>query len=83
MNKILLELFIPATGKIIEIRVPRNLKVATARDMIIGYLKSLSELEYVPSDRSVLCDYETGAIFEANLFINQLGLMNGSKIMII
>ena len=50
--------------------------------MLVDFLKR-QDVEYIPNEESCLYDAETGKIFECNAFIENLGLHNGSKIMLI
>lgn len=81
-NKILLEVYLPAAAMSFDIRIPRQLKVAQATSMLVEFLKKQDE-EYIPTGESVLCDMETGKSFDANAFIENVGLHNGSRIMVI
>lgn len=81
-NKILLEIYLPAAEKSIEVRIPRQIKVAQALGMLVEFLKR-QDGEYIPSDESVLCAMETGKAFDANAFIDNLGLHDGSQVMLV
>lgn len=81
-NKILLEVFLPAAEITFEIRIPRQLRVAQAASMLTEFLKKRDE-GYIPTKESVLCDMESGRIFESGAFIGNIGLQNGSRVMLI
>ncbi len=81
-NKILLELCLPAAERSVDVRIPRQLKVAQATGMLVDFLKKQDE-EYIPTQESVLCDMESGRVFDGNAFIDSLGLRNGSKVMLL
>lgn len=81
-NKILLEVCLPAAERHYEVRIPRQLKVAQATGMLIGYLKK-QDGEYIPTEESVLCDMESGKALDSNAFIDTVGLHNGSRVMLI
>ena len=81
-DKILLEIYLPAIEKSMEVRISRQMKVAQVTEMLVDFLKH-QDLEYIPDEESCLCDAETGKIFGCNVFIENLGLHNGSKIMLI
>ena len=83
MNKVLVEIFLPASGISYEMKIPRQLKVIQVLEMINNYLRNVEDAEYTPDADSVLCNANTGEIFESNAFIEELGLMNGAKIMLI
>jgi len=81
-DKILLDIYLPAIEKSMEVRISRQMKVAQATEMLVDFLKR-QDVEYIPNEESCLYDAETGKIFECNAFIENLGLHNGSKIMLI
>lgn len=77
-----MELYLPAADTGVEVKVPRQLKVAQTVNMLIDFLKR-QEMEFIPQQDCVLCDMETGRVFDSNLFIDQAGLHNGSRVMLI
>lgn len=81
-DKILLEVCLPAAERSFDIKIPRQLKVAQAIDMLLEFLKRQEE-EYIPTRESVLCDMENGRAFDSNAFIDTLGLHDGSKVMLV
>lgn len=81
-NKIMLEVCLPAVERNFDIRVPGQLKVAQATDMLVEFLKGQDE-EYIPTEESVLCDMESGRALDPNAFIREAGLHNGSRVMIL
>lgn len=81
-NKILLEICLPAVEKSFDVRIPRQLKVAQAAVMLAEFIKK-QDVEYIPTAQSTLCDMENGRAFDPNAFIGDLGLHNGSKVMMI
>lgn len=83
MNKLLLEVYLPASGISYEMRIPKQLKVAQVTEMIRQYLLMREEGEYVPTEDAVLCDGETGKIYDANLFLDSLNLANGKRVIFI
>ena len=82
MNKILLEVCLPAAERTFDVRVPRQLKIAQTTSMLVEFLKRQNE-EYIPTNESVLCDMESGRAFDSNAFIDTVGLHNGSRVMIL
>lgn len=81
-NKILLELCLPVAERSFDIRIPRQLKVAQVTNILVEFLKKQDE-EYIPTDESVLCDMESGRVYDSNAFIDEVGLHSGSRVMII
>lgn len=83
MSKLLLEVYLPACGSSYEMHVPKQLKVAQVTDLIREFVIAKDDGEYVPTEEAALCDGKTGNIFPPNQVIGRLGLMNGSRIMLI
>lgn len=79
-DKILLEICLPAAGKNYEVRISRQLKVAQATRMLAGFFKK-EDVGFIPTEESVLCDMESGRVFDSNAFIDTIGLHNGSSVM--
>ena len=81
-NKILLEVYLPETGETFEMRVPGNIKVRQFNERIIDYLKAKAGA-YIPDDDSVICDLISGNPIDPNLYIDNAGLENGSRVMVL
>ncbi|MBO5620872.1 MAG: hypothetical protein J5959_04515 [Butyrivibrio sp.] len=83
MNKLLLQVDIPAIGKSYEMKVPRQLKVKQLTDVLRTYFAGKGFGNYIPGNDVILCDSFSGKVFDSNSFIDQLGLKNGTKILFI
>lgn len=83
MDKILIEVFLPAANKSFQIYVPLHLKIYEVTFLVS---KSLSELScglFIANNDSVLCQKDTGNILNANMSVEELNLQNGSKLMLL
>ncbi|MFG6377073.1 MAG: methyltransferase [Lachnospiraceae bacterium] len=81
--KILLEIYVPALGNTIEILVSLDLPVYQVLQLIKKLLVKLTEDRLNLSNDILLCYRENGKILDINHFVYELGLKNGSKLMII
>lgn len=81
-DKILLKICLPAVEKSYDVRIPRQLKAAQAAAMLTEFVKR-QDVEYIPTAQSVLCDMESGRVFDSNTFMGELGLHNGSRVMMV
>lgn len=81
-NKVLLKICLPMVGKSFDVRIPRQLKVAQATGMLVEFFKKQDE-EFIPTEESVLCDMESGRVFDSNEFIDDAGLHSGSRVMLL
>lgn len=83
MNYIIVEVYLPAAEKTYDIKIPRSSKMWEVTNLITTALSELSQGLYSATEDSVLLDRESGSIFNINLSVEELGLENGSKLMLI
>lgn len=83
MNKILTEILLPASGEVYDVRIPSDSRVAEVTVLIAKQLERLSNGLFVANSTTVLCDRESGQILDINKFVAELGIENGSKLMLI
>ena len=79
-SKMILEIVLPASNMQIEVKIPRQLKIGQVKNMLVDFLKKQGG-EYIPTQESMLCDMESGTALDVNLFIENVGLHNGSRLM--
>ncbi len=82
-NKILVEVLVPAAGKKFDTFIPVTSYISEVTTLISAALNDLTEGRYKATNASVLCDADTGAIFNINLTVGQLELKNGARLMLI
>lgn len=83
MDEIFVEVYLPASGKSYDIQIPYNAKLHIVTGMIANALSELSEGEFKDNGKSILVDMESGNIFNINFSAYELGLVNGSRLMLI
>ena len=83
MNKILVEVFLPALEQSYDVFIPLESKLSEVILLLTKVLNDLSNGCYIARDDAILCDRETGNIFSINMSVFELGLKNGSKLMLI
>lgn len=83
MNKVMVQLCIPVTGKNYDILLPKTLSVSQATHLIAGFFTGMTGGAYIPNQESVLCSMEDGRIYHVNSSVENLHLKNGSKLMLI
>ncbi len=83
MKKITVNVFVPASGNDYEMRIPRNIRAGKANEMILDYLNNKSDESFIPNSLSRLCSCKTGEPYDWNLYIDELGLENGERVLII
>ncbi len=83
MNKVLVEIFLPATGKSFDVYIPLESQMSEVLALVSTLLSDLSEGKYKADNKAVLCNATTGIIYNINMSVSELGIKNGSKLMLI
>jgi hypothetical protein len=83
MSKVLVEVVVPAADTKFDIYVPLDVRMGEVKSLITGIVSDLTEGKFIGDENSVLCDFETGIIFNINMIVFDLGIKNGSKLMLI
>lgn len=81
--KILINIYIPALGKSMEVFVPLDSPVYEVFELIRKSLVQLAQARLDLGDDMLLCYQDSGKIVDINHFVYELGLKNGSKLMLI
>lgn len=82
-NKALVEIFVPAAMQRYDVYVPLESKMSEVVKMVTVALGELSDGKYKATDKAILCDADTGKIFDVNIEVAELGIKNGSRLMLI
>lgn len=82
-EKALVEILVPATSAKYDVYIPLESKMSEVISLVAGALSELSEGKYKASDDAILCDAETGIIFNVNLEVAELGIRTGSRLILI
>ncbi|MEH7115071.1 methyltransferase [Neobacillus niacini] len=83
MHKILVEIYNPASNNSYDVFIPLKSPVYEVVYLLSNTISELSQGQYKPSEQTILCDRKTGNLFDINKTIEELGLKNGSKLMIL
>ncbi|MFC4302819.1 methyltransferase [Cohnella boryungensis] len=83
MDKILVEIYIPVVDRSFDVYIPVSLKLYEVEALLSGAFKELCDGQFVASPDTVLCDKLTGMVLDINQSVLELGLMNGSRLMLI
>jgi hypothetical protein len=83
MRKALVEVTVPAAAKKYDVYIPLESRMSEVKTLISGVLSDLSDGKFKADDSSVLCNAENGIILNINMTVADLGIRNGSKLMLI
>ena len=79
----MVEVFLPAAGKSYDVRIPTTTRIGEIIPLVEMCLAELEEGYFVPSKDTVLCDKNTGMTLDVNLTPSEMGILNGTKLMLI
>ena len=83
MDKILIEVFVPALGSPFDIFIPAQAYLFEVLELIKKAVTELSEGRFTADGTTALCFRENGAIININLSVAGLALHDGSRLMLI
>ncbi len=82
-DKVLVEVLVPASGDKFDVFIPLEIRMSEANGLVAAALNDLSKGKYIAKEDAVLCDASTGNIFDINKFVAELGIQNGSRLVLI
>jgi len=82
MDRLLIEVYVPAISKLYDIFIPHGAKVHELTILISDAIEKLSDGLFITND-AVLCDGNDGTILNINLSVEDMKLYNGSRLMLI
>lgn len=82
-NKALVEIAVPSAGQKYDVFIPLDCRMSDVIKMVAGALSDLSDGKYKATDEAILCDAETGIIFNINMEVAELGIKTGSRLVLI
>lgn len=83
METIIVEVYFPSLMRSFDIEIPINLRFHQITALIEQTVCRITGGQYAPSHEAVLCDRESGMIFNVNFSPDQQCLINGSRLLII
>ena len=83
MNKILVEVYIPAANKSYDVFLPTKYRIYEVLQLLLVNMKDLVGGYFEPSEDTVICNGETGKVLDINKSVEEHSLTNGSKLIII
>lgn len=82
-DKALVEIYVPAAAKRFDVYIPLRSRMSEVIRLVSNALSDLSDGKYKATGESILCDADSGMIFNVNVEVWELGIKNGSRLMLI
>jgi hypothetical protein len=82
MSKVLVEIKLPAADRTYDVYIPLESRTGEVLQLLSLMLTDLADGKYKATENDILCDADTGRILDANKIIGELGIKNGSRLML-
>jgi hypothetical protein len=83
MDKVLVEVYVPAAEKEFDVFLPLESKLYEVLHLLAGTLTELSDGHFAATPDTILCDRSNGEILNINCTVGENRLANGTKLMLI
>lgn len=83
MEKVLVEVFLPASNQSYDIFIPQTIQMGEVVQLVSKSLSELSGGKYKTDPTAILCDRKTGKVFNINASVYELQIKNGSELVLI
>ena len=83
MDKILINVFVPVLHSSYDMFIPGDAVLGDVAELIKKAVSELSDGLFFSEENTALCRRESGEILNINLSVYELGIQNGSKLMLI
>ena len=83
MDKVLVEVFVPLLNRSYDIFISLQSPMYEVLSLIKKAVSELSDGRFVANANTIICYRESGDIININLSVFELGICNGTKLMLI
>ena len=83
MYKVLIQVFVPVLERSYDMFVPLRSPMHEVLELVKRAVEELSEGSFRADESTALCRRENGALVDINRSVYELGIQNGSKLMLI
>ncbi len=83
MRKVLVEVFVPVIDAKYDVFIPRESQMSEILELLKKAVTDLSGGRFMATDETAVCYQADGSIINVNMTVYELGIHNGSKLMLI
>ena len=83
MEKVLVEIFVPAINQSFDMFLPLKEPMYEVLELIKKAVGELSDGLFISNESTAIADRQDGSILNINMTVFELGIQNGSKLMLI
>ncbi len=83
MNKIIIEVHVPSINKIYDAKIPRDIQIWEVTKLLSNMIAATHSGMYTKENDAILCDLSSGTMLPANKLVDDVGLVNGSRVLLV
>lgn len=83
MNKLLVQVYLPASRQSFDFRIPAAMNCQIAAQLAAIAVKSLTDQQFATSHSCLLAWKDTGQLLKIDKSLEEAGVLNGSRLMLI
>ena len=83
MDKALIEVYVPVLDRSFDMFIPLTSPMHDVLELIKKAVSEMPDGRFVANANTTICNREDGTIININLSVYELGIRNGSKLMLI
>ncbi|MCM1288471.1 MAG: hypothetical protein NC240_09190 [Clostridium sp.] len=83
MNKIVVEVMVPAIGKTYDAKIPKDIQIWEVTTLLSEMIANIENGMYSSMNQAVLCDYGSGEAFPVNSLVDDTSIKNGTKVILV
>ncbi len=83
MDKVMVEVYVPILGRTFDMLLPLHSKMSEVLGLVIKAVTEMSNGQFISNETTTLSRRTDGAILNINLSVYELGICNGSKLMLV
>lgn len=83
MDKVLVNVFVPMLNTSYDMFIPLTSQMHEVLMLIKKAVNELSDGRFIANDNTAICHRDNGGILDINLSVYELGIHNGSRLMLI
>ena len=83
MEKVIVEIFVPALDASYDVFIPRTAQMHQVLELIKKAVTELSSGRFVATEETAICYRKSGKLININMTVFELNIQNGTKLMLI
>ena len=83
MQKVLVEVFVPVIHARYDVFIPLASQMSEVLELLKKAVSDLSNGLFIATEETAVCYRDNGSIININMTVYELGIHNGSKLMLI